>query len=84
MPYNNFFLVAALKSRMNTDIYIYIYIYIIYIYIYTHLNPLKYITRKHSAFEHICIYNMNYRYSCYIYIYVNDRSYTIYMYNTCI
>ena len=31
MPYNNFYLVAALKPRMNTDIY-YIYIYI-YIYI---------------------------------------------------
>ena len=28
MPYNNFFLVVALKPRMNTDIYIYIYIYI--------------------------------------------------------
>ena len=27
MPYNNFFLVVALKPRMNTDIYIYIYIY---------------------------------------------------------
>ena len=41
MPYNNFFLVAALKPRMNTDIYIYIYIYIlIYSYI-LNVNPFK-------------------------------------------
>ena len=50
MPYNNFFLVAALKPRMNTDIYIYIYIYI---YIDPHVCRLLSMPMDTAFWKHI-------------------------------
>ena len=68
MPYNNFFLVVALKPRMNTDIYLYKIrrLYILSVYCNVHIatcihNNIDNVRTFHISEMHIvCTYSILY------------------------